>query len=222
MKSKLLLASVLATCSLLIGAQIALVKDVQAGSPITSPITFPITYPSLTPSPVNLVKNPGCEVSIANWNAWHGTASRVTTVAHSGVASCQAALATIDTVYTLDDYGQTTTNVKVGETYTATAWVRSDSAVNRPVTLVLRQWKSGKSFKNFETTKMNLTSEWQKMTFSTTILDGVTGLDVYITQYNALAGDAFQADDISLMLQPEPVSSRILSSASSLFNIILN
>ena len=171
-----------------------------ASQPISGPIVTPSPIPLLT----NLVKNPGCETTIRGWDSWHGISSRVTTAYHSGIASCQAALATADNIYTLDDNGQTVSNTQAGQVFTASAWVRSDTAVGKMAGLSLRQWKGSKVYKNTGSTRFTLTNNWQQLTNQVTIDPGVTGLDIYFTQYNAISGESFQADDIDLRLISSP------------------
>lgn len=222
MKKSLISASSLAAFAAVLVSQVTLVSasTVSGSGPVTSPITYPITYPTPTPAPVNLIANPGCEVNTAGWQAWQGKVSRNTSVARSGVASCQVAL-TNGQVYTLDDYGLTVANPKKGETYTAQAWVRSDSAVGKRAWISIRQKKNGRFIAYADSPhSFKLSKDWQKITVSATVTeDGVTGLDTLVAQTYADAGNSFQVDDYSLVKSES--SNRILSNLLNLVNKVI-
>jgi hypothetical protein len=146
---------------------------------------------------VNLVRNPGCETNTNNWVAWQGSLSRTTSTAFAGTASCLVKRVS-GVSYTMDDSPATVSYPAAGSQYTATAWVKTGTAVGKPAQIVLRQ--SGGSFSQKQTfgTSIPLTTAWQQVSVSTTIDQGRTSLEVYIVQNQAVSGNSMNIDEISL------------------------
>ncbi len=145
----------------------------------------------------NLIPNPGCETNTSSWNSYQGTLTRVTNVAHSGSASCLVTRSVGD-YYTIDDNQDPITNPPVGKTYTATAWVRSTTAVGKPIHIILRQW-TGSNKTMTSGPIVNLTTDWQKITATVTVTSAVDSIDYYIVQDSAVSGNSFYVDDMELI-----------------------
>ncbi len=145
----------------------------------------------------NLLPNPGCESSTGGWTAFQGTLTRVTGIARTGSASCLVARSVNDS-YTMDDVPSTVKSPKLGEVYSARVWVRSTTAVGKPVRMSIRQW-TGSSFVHSFGPYVTLSSSWQEVKTTATITGSDrTEVDVYIVQENAVAGNSFYADDFEL------------------------
>ncbi len=166
--------------------------------PPASPMPLP-SSPGTVSSGVNLVKNPGCEIDTSNWGGYQASLSRNTNFAHSGVASCQVSLST-GNVDTMDDSPDSVSYPKQGDTYTATAWVRSDNAVGKPVYLYIRQRGGTKATSNARSSVVYLSTSWLPLK-AQAVVDAPdrTSLDVYIEQDSGVSRNSFQVDDISLV-----------------------
>jgi hypothetical protein len=182
-------------------------SPVPTATATTEPTATPTTTATATAtasgvSEGNFVQNPGCDASTANWQAFQGKVTRVTSVSRSGGASCQVAYAR-GKYYMLDDLDAAVQVPKQGERYTATAWVRSDKAVGKKINLVLRLNGGGATAEVVTSPELTLSTQWQQVTVSATV-DRVdrTSLDLYIVQNAAASRNSFQADDISLVLTP--------------------
>ncbi len=81
----------------------------------------------------NLITNPGCEADTSDWAGTQATLSQDTTDFHSGSASCNVQQTTGDQ-FSISDQPATVSNPPMGQQYTATVWVRTDS-LNKPVWL---------------------------------------------------------------------------------------
>jgi hypothetical protein len=159
----------------------------------------------------NLVRNPGCEMDAAGWAGYRATVSRVTGAPHWGAAACQVA-ATGSGSYGIDDAPDSVSPDMVDflvqdATYAATAWVRSTTAVGKPVTLTLRQRGGHAAATAVSSPAVPLSSSWQQLTVSNTIdQPDRTSLDLYLTQSGGAAGQSFQVDDVSLQRAPGAAS----------------
>jgi len=146
----------------------------------------------------NLVRNTGCESSTSDWDSYQGSLSRTTSAPRSGTAACQVTY-TGGGDYTLDDNPATVSSPPQGARYTASAWVRSTTAVGKPVQLVLRQQGGAAAPSQARSPSVALSTSWQRLEVSATV-DGAgrQALEVYVAQTDAVAGNSFQVDDVSL------------------------
>jgi hypothetical protein len=158
----------------------------------------------------NLVKNPSCDSNTTYWTSWQASLARTTTVAHSGVASCEITR-TSGTAYTMDDNPATVSYPTAGATYTGTAWVRSSNAVGKPAQVVLRQSGGSKSQRTTMGPTVTLSTTWQQISASAVMDSGRTNLEIYIAQNNAVSGNKMQIDDISLVQGTAPVPTPTLA-----------
>lgn len=147
----------------------------------------------------NLLKNSSCDTDTTSWQSWQGTLSRVSSPTRTGAGSCYVQHAT-GTAYTLDDIGSSTiTNPVQGASYTGSVWVRTDTAVGKPVRLAIRAWNGGTQGPISWGNTVILSTSWQQVTNTMTVnASGYSGLDYYIAQENAAPGDSFYADDMQL------------------------
>ena len=179
------------------------------GGPIPTSGSKPT--PTSTPKPTSsppptvgssLVTNPGCETNTNGWIGWQGTVSRNTSVAHSGSASCNVQQ-TSGSVYTIDDNPDSVSNPQIGQQYTASAWVRSDTAVGKEAWVAITLKGGAHANKTiYSPSHVNLSTSWQQLT-NTVSVDYAdrTSLGVYVAEDPAVSGkDSFQTDDISLRL----------------------
>jgi hypothetical protein len=166
--------------------------------PTPRPTSAPIQTPPLTG--LNLIINPGCEINTNGWIGWQGTVSLNTSVAHSGRASCNARQTT-GTVFTMDDNPDSVSNPKIGQEYTASAWVRSNTSIG-PVWLAITLKGGAHPDKTiYSPARVSLSTTWKQLT-NTAAVDYAdrTSLGVYVAENPASGTDSFQADDLSLQL----------------------
>jgi len=154
--------------------------------------------------PTNLVGNPGFEANLAGWNT-SGSGSNVTLTqvagGHSGgFAAMLTNTGTVNSGCTLNDSPSWVPTTSAG-TYTATIWVRADSA-GRSVILRIREYnKTTSALVNTATSTVILTTSWQQVTLSyTPASPGSTYLDLnaYTTTANSPPGTCFYVDDVAI------------------------
>jgi len=147
----------------------------------------------------NLMPNPGCEIDAEHWTRFHSVISRNTTVARSGVASCEATADSTEP-YTIDgpvpDYVP-----EQGAIFEASVFVRSDSSVGSPITLWIREWVAGTAAGQGESEPTSLTTSWQQLRATLTIGGSDREeIDIYVGQGGTVTpGDSFQVDDAILV-----------------------
>jgi parallel beta-helix repeat protein len=158
---------------------------------------------TVTSTVTNLVGNPGFETGLTGWNT-SGSGSGVTLTQVSGGHSGTYAAALTNTSTgnsgcTLNDSPNWVNTTKAG-TYTATVWVRADSA-GRPVNVRFREY-SGSTLVGTNTTTVTLSTSWQQVTVTYTVATAGTSLDfnVYTSTANSPPGVCFYADDVSITL----------------------
>ena len=155
----------------------------------------------------NLTTNPSLETDAAGWGVYQATLARVVQPdAPNGGFVAQVSQAA-GTFYTIDDTPDTVASTTAGTSYAGTAYVKaaSASAVGKPVRVVVREWTPAGAFVN-ETSSapVNLTNAFQPI--SVTGVAQTTGdrIDLYVQQDNAVAGDAFYTDLLSLVPTAPP------------------
>jgi parallel beta-helix repeat protein len=154
--------------------------------------------------PVNLVGNPGFETGLSGWNT-SGSGPSVTltqvTGGHSGsFAALLTNTGTSNSGCTLNDAPNWVSTSQAG-TYTASIWVRADSA-GKPLILRLREY-AGSTLVGTGTATVTLGTAWQQVTLTyTPASPGASTLDLnaYLTTANSPPGTCFYADDVSLTL----------------------
>ncbi len=156
---------------------------------------------SVSPAvPTNLIGNPGFETSTSGWNNNGRTGITVTRTAggHSGSFAAVLANTTTSTLAdcTLNDspnwVGQTTAG-----TYTASMWVRADTA-GASLKLRLREY-AGSTFSGQAIGTVVLGTGWQQVSVSyVPTVPGGSSLDLTAYTSSAPPGTCFWADDASL------------------------
>lgn len=148
----------------------------------------------------NLLANPSFETSTASWLSWQGTVTRIALAgAPDGGFVARVARAT-GNAYSLDDSVVPVASSPTGASYRSSVFVRaaSASAVGKPIVLVIRERTSTGGFvKEWSSAPSALTNSFVQLDASAAPAAGHQ-LDVYVSQANAVAGDAFYADNISL------------------------
>ncbi len=199
------------------------------GEPIPTPLPTNAPTPSVSPTPLpvnqNLLANPGCESNTNNWTGWHANLSLNTSVAHSGSSSCNVTQ-TDGTMFSIDDNPPTVTNPQLGQQYSATAWVRSDTSIGKPLWLAIRTSGGAEPQSTvFSPISVNASTSWQQLT-NTVSVDYAdrTSVGMYVIMQNATGTDSFQADDMSLQLDgqsPNPTVTPTHSTTLTFPSILL-
>jgi PKD repeat protein len=155
-----------------------------------------------TVTSANLVGNPGFETGLSGWNT-SGSGSGVTlTQAVGGHSGNYSALVTNtssgNSGCTLNDSPNWVASTSPG-TYTASIWVRADTAGNA-LNLRLREY-SGSTTVGSATSTVTLTTSWTQVTVAYTVATAGTTLDLnaYMTTANSPPGTCFYADDASII-----------------------
>ena len=154
------------------------------------------------PPPVaNLLSNPSFETNTSGWGPYQSTLARVAQAGAPDGAYVVTVTRSSGTSFTIDDGARAVKNLVAGTTYTAEAWVRaaSASAVGKPIQIKLRERTSaGTVVADVGSPNVALTTAWQKITITRTVVTAGGDLGVRISQSGAVAGDAFHADAVVL------------------------
>ena len=155
----------------------------------------------------NLTTNPSLETDAAGWGTYQATLARVAQAdSPNGGFAAQVSQAA-GTFYTIDDTPDTVLSTTTGTSYAGTAYVKaaSPSAVGKPVRIVVREWTPAGAFVN-ETSSapVNLTNAFQPITVTGVAQTTGDHIDLYVQQDNAVAGDSFYADLLSLVPTAPP------------------
>jgi hypothetical protein len=151
---------------------------------------------------VSFVKNPGFETDLSGWNtSGSGTNITLTRVAGGHFGGWSAKLTNTGTTATtyavLQDSPNWVTTTIAG-TYTAAAWVRSDTA---GVTLKLKfQEYNGSVLVASASSQVTLSTSWQQLTLSYAIKSPGSTLDFRAYVADPVPGTAFYADDLSIIV----------------------
>jgi hypothetical protein len=146
----------------------------------------------------NLIGNAGFETNTSGWNTNGRSGVTLTRVSggHSGSFAAAVANTTGSTASSciLNDSPDWVTSTVAG-TYTASIWVRADTA-GAKLNLRIREYQ-GSTSEGSKTTKVTLGTSWQQVTLSYTPTISTGGEDLDFTAYvsNADPGNCFYADD---------------------------
>lgn len=178
----------------------------KPGSFASAPVT---PSPAPTSPPFNLLKNPGCELNTLGWVGNNAAILRITNPIniHSGNGVCRVNRSAGTTYGIQEAADATKRELKQGVKYTASAWVKVDtaSASGKFVILRLRQAGGATAASNSNSTPVKLTTSWQQIFVSTTInAPDRTNLRLMVLQNNAVVGNHFFVDDLSLVPTPIP------------------
>ena len=151
---------------------------------------------------INLVTNPGFETDTSGWNTSGSSAGVVLTRVsggHSGnwAAQMNNTASTTGTYAALQDSPNWVVTTSAG-TYTGTMWVRADTA--GAVFKLKFQEYSGSTLVGSAVTQVTLTTSWQQVTVTYTTKSPGSTLDFQSYVSNPAPGNAFYADDVSIIL----------------------
>ena len=169
-----------------------------AGDPLSNAVfVFDVTAPD-----TNLVGNPGFEQGTTGWNN-NGTPGVTLERAAGGHSGSYAARLTNGNAtasnLTLNDAPNSVLTTLAG-TYTARAWVRSDTGSGK-ATVRIREYSGGGQVGG-ATGVANLTSTWQQISVSLSPqAPGSSYLDLQVYVSGAPAGTNLYVDDVSLIRQ---------------------
>ena len=143
----------------------------------------------------NLVGNPGFETATTGW-AGYGTAALARTAGgHSGSWQCRVSnTGTATGTAGINDNPNWVTSTVAG-TYTATAWVRADTA-GGSVNLRLREY-NGTALVSSASKQVTLSTSWQQIVLTHTATAG-HALDLQVYAPAAAAGAVYFIDDVSI------------------------
>jgi PKD repeat protein len=155
------------------------------------------------PQPTNLVGNPGFDVDTAGWStAGSGTLVTLTRITPGRDGTGGAARlfngATGTRKCVLNDQPNWVTTTTAGR-YTSSIWVRGDSA-GALIKINIREM-NGSTVVKSRVGNFTLTTAWQQITVSHTILSPGSTLDlqVFLPKAQAPPGTCFYADDASIV-----------------------
>jgi hypothetical protein len=151
---------------------------------------------------VSYVKNSGFETDLTGWNT-SGSGSNITLTrvsgGHSGswAAKLTNTGSTASTFATLQDSPNWVTTTMAG-TYTASAWVRSDTA--GAILKLKFQEYTGNTLVGSASSQITLSTAWQQVTLPYVIRSPGSTLDLQVYVQSPAPGTAFYADDASILV----------------------
>ena len=163
--------------------------------------TRQVVVGSVGPPPANLLSNPSFETNLSGWGGYQATLTREAQAGAPAGSFVAKVTRSTGTSFTIDDGAAAVPSLVAGTTYTAEAWVKAAvaSSVGKPIQIKLREKTSaGAVVADVGSAAVNLTTAWQKITISRTVVTAGGNLGVRISQANAVAGDAFYVDAIVL------------------------
>ena len=149
----------------------------------------------------NLVGNPSFEADTSGWNTAGFstvTLTRVSSGPHSG--SWSALLTNTGTApqYCILNDSPNWVATTVAGTYTASIWVRADTA-GASLKLKIREYTNGNTaFAGQNSTIVTLTTAWQQVIVTYVPVSPGSTLDFQVYVPNAAVGTCFYADDASI------------------------
>ena len=156
--------------------------------------------------PGNLTANPSFETSVDGWHGGHAQVRRVAVAgAPHGSFAAQVVRRQLER-YVLTDLPDTVASTTAGSEYEASAWVRAASpgAVGKRLVLRVRERAADGSIVTRATTRVTLANGFQQVSASITAAGAGNALDVRLIRPDSTAGEAFQADAISLVQTATP------------------
>ncbi len=152
-------------------------------------------------APPNLIGNPGFEAGLSGWNT-SGSGSNVTLTqvagGHGGGFAAKVTnTGTTNSGCTLNDSPNWVATTSAG-TYTASIWVRADSA-GATLNFRFREY-TGSTLVNTATQTITLSTSWQQVTLSyaPTSPGSTLDLNAYLPTASGLPGTGFYADDAAI------------------------
>lgn len=176
---------------------------VDGADGVQGPGTLRWTTPPPPPPPpgANLLPNPSFEAGLTGWTGWTATTGRVASAAAPDGSWVARVARTANSNYSLAQSAAPVSTPAAGTRYTARVAVAaaSPASVGRSVTLRVRErTPAGATVADVASAPVRLTSAFQRVTLAYTARRAGDPLDVVVTQYGAVAGDAMLVDAVSL------------------------
>ncbi|MEQ8834908.1 MAG: hypothetical protein RIB67_10770 [Miltoncostaeaceae bacterium] len=183
---------------------------VPAPEPAPAPAPAPVPEPEPTPEPVpapspipagNVTANASFEAGTQNWSSWQGAPTRIgpAQMPHGQYAVRVSHLT--GTSFSLHDVPATVPSTVGGRTYRASARVRAAgaSSMGKPATIILRERDSaGSVVRQTSSPAVALGGEFSAIEVTAVAAGSGNALDLRISHGSATAGNAFDADAITL------------------------
>ena len=173
----------------------------EPGDPLAHALfVFDLTLP---PPDYNIVGNSGFEQGTTGWNS-NGTAGVTLDRPEAGHSGTYAARLTntntTATTMTLNDASPNWVATSSAGTYTATAWVRSDTGTGK-ASLRIREYQGG-TLVVLASSVVTLSPTWQRVTLTMSPqAPGSSYLDLNVSVSGAPAGTNLYVDDVVLNFQ---------------------
>jgi PKD repeat protein len=159
--------------------------------------TRQVVVAAAPPPPANLLSNPSFETNTSGWGPYQSTLAREAQAGAPDGAYVVKVTRSSGSSFTIDDGARAVKNLVAGTTYSAEVWVKaaSASAVGKPIQIKLRErTASGSVVADVGSANIALTTSWQKLSVSRTVVTAGGDLGLRVSQSGAVAGDAFYAD----------------------------
>ena len=158
----------------------------------------------------NIVTNPGCESGTTGYSGYQASLVTTTSVKRSGNYSCKVT-STSGTFYNLQ-VSSSFSNPTKGQSYTASAWVRSDSSAGKNVYIAMRESGGSTATKTTYGPGVSLTTQWQQVSNTYTVqATGRTKVEFYVVQDPGAKNNVFYADDLVFQLNAAPTPTVVLT-----------
>jgi len=150
-----------------------------------------------SPSPENLIQNPGFEDQSVSWGTFQSTVQRVQGGAHQGNWSLEVKASPGQQAYSA--WQELKGKIIEGKAYIVTGWVKGQGgAIGQKLCVLAREAGGSAPFEDGESC-YTLTGEWQPVSSSRTISPGRTILQVHFFRPNQVRpDDVFLMDDMHL------------------------
>jgi hypothetical protein len=151
---------------------------------------------TVEPPPPNLIGNGSFEASLDGWEGYHAALS----LAADGVVGSGAARITLSepaTNFSMYPWPRPVTSTVGGAVYTARGWARSDTP-GRTVCIRIREFAGGTAV-GAALSCLTSTAAWQQFApVAYTASASGNELEVYVYEWDAVAGDSFEVDGLEL------------------------
>lgn len=168
------------------------------GEPLATPHGWEFTTSAAT-SGGNLARNPSFETDLAGWGTYQASASRVSVTSAPDGAWVARVTHSTGSSYTLTQANVATATT--GSTYVAAAHVRAatSSAVGKPIRVTLREQTPAGTVVRDVAGSSTLSSSFKRVSVALDAPAPGNVVSVRIGQLSAVAGDAFDADAVSIV-----------------------
>ena len=159
--------------------------------------TRQIVVGPVTPPASNLLANPSFETNTSGWGGYQATLAREAQAGAPAGGFVVKVTRSGGTSFTIDDGARAVPNLVAGTTYSAEVWVRAAAAssVGKPIQIKLRErTAAGTVVADVGSPSVALTTSWQKLTLSRTVVTAGGSLGLRVSHGGAVSGNAFYAD----------------------------